>query len=181
MLGVTTYVSDGRQEERNGNSPQIKSARFKNDSTSMRPLLLNSGKEKSRTGLFPSRTPHSSIYIRQLIRITGNLKVSTSIPIGGKVSHKRLELQGENSNLSRTTIPRAGRGARPSRTRISRSCRVAPTPDIRSTVNLHVLEPQEQRITRRTCRVMTIFSNSGSSIKRVIWYAVLKFLYRIQA
>lgn len=56
--------------ERKGTSPQIKSARFKNELTSMRPSLLNSGREKSRHRLYNPRRPHSSMYIRQRIRIS---------------------------------------------------------------------------------------------------------------
>jgi len=48
-------------EKRNENSPQIKSARFKNEPTSMRPLLLNSGREKFRVCLHNPRRPHSSM------------------------------------------------------------------------------------------------------------------------
>ena len=133
LAGVTKFG-----EGRNKTSPQIKSARFKNEFTSMRPLLLNSGREISRVCLHNPRRPHSSIYIRQRIRISVNIHQDEHIEINPssqvrepRGTHEKPELQGENSSLSRPTMPRFHIADKSSRTRILRSYRVAQAPDTR--------------------------------------------------
>ena len=107
--------------------PQIKSARFKNELTSIRPLLLNSGRQTSRVRPHKSRRSHSSMYIRQRIKISGrqdkNTKVSPYCQ-GRELrdTHEKQGYQGENWSSFRSTIPRFQTGEKPSRTHISRPC-----------------------------------------------------------